>query len=107
MEIIVFLSIVIAVVAVLTSIVLVRRVKKQIAEMTDVLVDVKNGNGNRRILSATNELTAPLAYEINEIVVSYESRLSTVMLPPIFSTSWWTIERPSPLPFSERPLSHL
>ena len=56
MEIIVFLSIVIAVLAVLTSIVLVRRVKKQIAEMTDVLVDVKNGNGNRRILSATNEL---------------------------------------------------
>lgn len=53
MEIIVFLSIVIAVLAVLTSIVLVRRVKKQIAEMTDVLVDVKNGNGNRRILSAT------------------------------------------------------
>mgnify|MGYP007005798824 FL=1 len=41
--------------------------------MTDVLVDVKNGNGNRRILSATNELTAPLAYEINEIVVAYES----------------------------------
>ena len=37
MEIIVFLSIVIAVVAVLTSIVLVRRVKKQIAEMTDAL----------------------------------------------------------------------
>ena len=78
MEIIVFLSIVIAVLAVLTSIVLVRRVKNQIAEMTDVLVDVKNGNGNRRILSATNELTAPLAYEINEIVVAYESRLSTV-----------------------------
>ena len=78
MEIIVFLSIVIAVVAVLTSIVLVRRVKKQIAEMTDVLADVKNGNGNRRILSAANELTAPLAYEINEIVVSYESRLSIV-----------------------------
>ena len=78
MKIIVFLSVVIAVVALLTSIVLVRRVKKQIAEMTDVLVDVKNGNGNRRILSATNELTAPLAYEINEIVVAYESRLSTV-----------------------------
>ena len=78
MEIIVFLSIVIAVVAVLTSIVLIRRVKKQIAEMTDALVDVKDGNGNRRILSATNELTAPLAYEINEIVVAYESRLSTV-----------------------------
>ena len=78
MEIIVFLSVVIAIGAVLTSIVLVQRVKKQIAEMTNVLVDVKNGNGNRRILSATNELTAPLAYEINEIVVAYESRLSIV-----------------------------
>ena len=78
MEIIVFLSIGIAVVAVLTSIFLVRRVKKQIAEMTDALIDVKNGNGNRRILSATNELVSPLAYEINEIVVSYESRLSIV-----------------------------
>ena len=36
MEIIIFLSIVIAVVAVLTSIVLVRRIKKQIAEMTEI-----------------------------------------------------------------------
>lgn len=78
MEIIVFLSIVIAAAAVLTSIVLVRRIKKQIAEMTDTLLDVKNGNGNRRILSAANELTAPLAYEINEIVMAYESRLSIV-----------------------------
>lgn len=78
MEIIVFLSIMIAVLAVLTSIFIIRRVKKQIAEMTDALIDVKNGNGNRRILSATNELVAPIAYEINEIVVSYESRLSTV-----------------------------
>lgn len=78
MEIIIFFSILIAVLAVLTSIILVRRIKKQIAEMTDALMDVKNGNSNRRILSATNELVAPLAYEINEIVVSYESRLSTV-----------------------------
>ena len=50
MEIIVFLSIGIAVVAVLTSIVLVRRVKKQIAEMTDVLVDVKNGKVAARLM---------------------------------------------------------
>ena len=78
MEIIIFFSILIAVLAVLTSIILVRRIKKQIAEMTDALMDVKNGNGNRRILSATNELVAPLAYQINEIVVAYESRLSTV-----------------------------
>ncbi len=78
MEIIVFLSIVTAVSAVLISAARNRRVKKQIVEMVDALADVKNGNGNRRILSAANELTAPLAYEINEIVVFYESRLSTV-----------------------------
>ena len=78
MKIIVFLSLATAVLAMLTSIFFIRRVKKKIAEMTDALVDVKNGNGNRRILSAANELTAPLAYEINEIVVFYESRLSIV-----------------------------
>ena len=78
MEIIVFLSVVIAVLAMLISIFLVQRVKKQITEMTDALMDVKSGNGNRRILSVANELVAPLAYEINEIVVSYERRLSIV-----------------------------
>ncbi len=78
MEIIVFLSIVVAVLAVLTSYFLIWRVKKQIAKITDALIDVKNGNGNRRILSAANEMVAPIAYEINEIVVSYENRLSLV-----------------------------
>ena len=78
MEAVIFLSIIIALFSILVSCFVIRRVKKQIAEITDALIDVKNGNGNRRILSATNELVAPLAYEINEIVVSYESRLSTV-----------------------------
>ena len=78
MEAVIFLSIIIALYSSLVSCFAILRVKKQIAEITDALIDVKNGNGNRRILSATNELVAPLAYEINEIVVSYESRLSTV-----------------------------
>ncbi|NBJ94302.1 sensor histidine kinase [bacterium 1xD42-62] len=54
----------------------VRRVKKQILEMSDALEDIKNGNGNRRILAETHELVAPLAYKMNDIVLSYESRLS-------------------------------
>lgn len=70
------ISIVIAVISVLASYFTVRRVKRQIAEMADILTDVRNGNGNRRILSAVNELTAPVAYEINDIIVSYEDRLS-------------------------------
>lgn len=76
MELVAAVSVIIAVISVLTSCLIVKRVKKQISEMSDALVDVKNGNGNRRILSATNELIAPLAYEINDIIVSYENRLS-------------------------------
>ena len=78
MELVIVISILIAVVSVFVSCLTIRRVKRQISEMTDALADIKNGNGNRRILSAANELVAPIAYEINEIVVSYESRLSTV-----------------------------
>ena len=77
MELVIIISILIAVVSVFVSCLTIRRVKRQISEMTDALADIKNGNGNRRILSADNELVAPIAYEINEIVVSYESRLST------------------------------
>ena len=76
MELVAIVSVIIAIISVLTSCRIVKRVKKQISEMTDALADVKNGNGNRRILSAANELIAPLAYEINDIVVSYENRLS-------------------------------
>ncbi|MCM1156833.1 MAG: HAMP domain-containing histidine kinase [Roseburia sp.] len=59
-----------------TAVLSVRRVKRQIAEMTDALEDIKAGNGNRRILSEAHELAAPLAYQINDIVLSYENRLS-------------------------------
>ena len=76
MELLIFLLSIIALLFLTYSTVVTRRVKKQIAEMVDALADVKNGNGNRRILSATNEFVAPLAYEINEIIVSYENRLA-------------------------------
>ena len=73
-----YLSIIIAVISVLASCLIIRRVKKQITEMSDMLADIKNGNGNRRILSETHEIVAPLAYEINEIIVSYENRLAAL-----------------------------
>ena len=59
MRILVFLSILTAALAVLSSWYRIRRVKEQIAEIADALADVKNGNGGRRILSAANELAAP------------------------------------------------
>ena len=75
MEAVVAISIMIAILSVFTSCLVIRRVKRQISDMTEVLTEVKDGNGNRRILSAANELVAPLAYEINEIVLAYENRL--------------------------------
>ncbi|HBA48973.1 MAG TPA: two-component sensor histidine kinase [Lachnospiraceae bacterium] len=62
--------------SVLHSITAVRKVKRQISEMQDALSDIKGGNGNRSILAKPWELTAPIAYEINEIVLSYENKLS-------------------------------
>ena len=85
MEAVIFLSIIIALFSILVSCFAIRRVKKQIAEITDALIDVKNGNGNRRILSATNELVAPLAYEmiLSRLVDTFFSRISpTMQLPP-------------------------
>ncbi len=70
------LALIIAFVSVVWAVFTVQRVKKQILEMSDDLEDVKNGNGNRRILLETHELAAPLAYEINDIIMSYENRLS-------------------------------
>lgn len=61
---------------VIYSVTAIRRAKRQISEMLDALADIKNGNGNRRILARYNEIAAPLAFEINDIILSYENKLS-------------------------------
>lgn len=65
-----------AVLSVSASLYVLHRTKKQIADMSDILEEIRGGNGNRRILSGTFELTAPLAWRINAIVRSYEEQLS-------------------------------
>lgn len=76
MEIICILLSVFSLLGMLSSLASLRRAKRQISGMLDALSDIKNGNGNRRILAKTDEITAPLAYEINGIVRSYEGKLS-------------------------------
>ena len=76
MDWIMILSLAVAAAAVTASCLIVRRARKQIAAMVDALADVKGGNGNRRILAEPHELTAPLVYVLNDIVVSYENRLA-------------------------------
>ena len=54
---------------------IVRYKKNSFQKMTEALKEVKMGNGNRRILAAPGEWTAPLAYELNGIIRSYEERI--------------------------------
>ena len=75
MELLVFVAI--AIISVFICGFVIRRVKAQINGMLDALEDIKAGNGNRRILSATDEFTASIAYEVNDIVSSYEKELSS------------------------------
>lgn len=75
MDWITILSLTVAAAAVTASCLIVRRARKQIAAMAEALADVKNGNGNRRILAEPHEVTAPLVYVLNDIIVSYENRL--------------------------------
>ena len=76
MKLAMYISIAVAVLSVLASYLIVRRVRKQVMEMTEILADIKNGNGNRRILSEEHEIVAPLVYEINGIIMSYENRIA-------------------------------
>ena len=76
MELLTLISVLIATASVLICVFVTRRVKARLNEMLDALADIKAGNGSRRILSTTDELTAPIAYEINDIVSSYEKKLA-------------------------------
>lgn len=62
--------------AVLYSFITRRHIKMQVSEMLEILNEIQSGNGNRRILAKTSELVAPIAYEINNIIISYENELT-------------------------------
>ncbi len=77
-EVITAVSMLIACLSAAASFIALRRARKQVAGMAEALADIRNGNGNRRILAGPHEITAPLAYEINDVVRSYEDRLLAV-----------------------------
>ena len=68
MELLVFISVATAIITVFICGLVIKRVNAQLDGMLDALKDIKEGNGNRRILSATDELTASIAYEVNDIM---------------------------------------
>ena len=77
MELLTLISVLIAAASVLICVFVIRRVKVRLNEMLDALADIKAGNGSRRILSTTDELTAPIAYEIG----SFSSFLRPMTAP--------------------------
>lgn len=66
----------VTVAAVLYSFGVRRHIKMQVSEMLEILNEIQGGNGNRRILAQTSELVAPIAYKINDIIISYENELT-------------------------------
>lgn len=68
MELVIIISILIAVISVFVSCLAIRRVKRQISEMTDALADIKNGSLlekwrfiNARLMQGSGKVNARLA----------------------------------------------
>lgn len=71
----IFLLAVAAIVIVSAALILCKE-RQQAKELAEALADVRNGNGNRRVLADPNQLLSPLVYEINDVVRSYEGRIA-------------------------------
>lgn len=55
-----------------------RRVDRRLRAMQDILEDIRQGNGNRRLLVPERDPAAPLAYQMNAIVCGYEEQLAAL-----------------------------
>ena len=54
------------------------KIRGQLREMENALSEISRGNGNRRLLAKQNDLTAPLSYQINQIVSGYEDQIAAM-----------------------------
>lgn len=77
MDAITIVSLAVVVIVIVSAALILRKERQQAKELAEALADVRNGNGNRRVLTDPNQLLSPLVYEINDIVHSYEDRIAT------------------------------
>lgn len=77
MDAISIVSLAVVVIVIVSAALILRKERQQAKELAEALADVRNGNGNRRVLTDPNQLLSPLVYEINDIVHSYEDRIAT------------------------------
>lgn len=76
MEVLTIILLTVTVVVIGSAALILHRERRQIKEVAEALSDVRNGNGNRRVLAGPGQLLAPLVYEVNDIVRSYEDRIA-------------------------------
>lgn len=77
-EILIIILLFISILSVVGVLMLLYQERKQIKEVAEALLDVKNGNGNRRVLAERNQLLSPVVYEMNDIIRSYEDKLAFI-----------------------------
>ncbi len=51
-------------------------IRTRLREMEDILAEIRQGNGNRKLLAMPGDPSASLAYQINRIVSEYEEQLA-------------------------------
>mgnify|MGYP000845047857 FL=1 len=76
MEVLMILLLGVSTIVTVSAALILHRERRQIKELSEALSDVRSGNGNRRVLADPSQLLAPLFYEINDIIRSYEDRIS-------------------------------
>ncbi len=54
------------------------RIRTRLREVEEALLEIGEGNGNRRLLAKPGDPTASLAYQVNHVVSEYEEELATM-----------------------------
>ena len=76
MEVLIIILLVVTAIVIVSAALILHKERRQIREVAEALSDVRNGNGNRRVLADPSQLLSPLVYEINDIIRSYEDRIA-------------------------------
>ena len=76
MEVLIIVLPIVTVLVIISAVLILHRERRQIKEIAEALADVKNGNGNRRVLANPDQLLSPLIYEINDIILAYEEQIA-------------------------------
>lgn len=76
MEVLIIVLPVVTILAIISAVLILHRERRKIKEIAEALADVKNGNGNRRVLANPDQLLSPLIYEINDIILAYEEQIA-------------------------------